>query len=342
MKPALVGRRYYCLVLVAIALAAAGCKKAGGGDAAANFPTEPITMTVGSGAGGGIDTATRGIQPYLAKALNATVIVENRPGNNSLIAANYVLSSKPDGHHLFIGTNATILNSQLHPDSWKSDKNSVDAFIPIYSWMHEDGNGIVVKKDSAFDTMDALAAEAHKRPLKLCIAGGLGSTDHVTALMIRKAYGGNWVIVPMDSAAEGTAAVLGGNCDAASCSPAGASIDPAQLKMLAVSTKKRAARFPDAPTFEEIGKPEVTLHFIIGAMAPLGTPQAVIDKLEAGFEKARNDPGFIEWAKRTNQPIGDEGWNGKQFYAALKEAYGNLQGIIPEMKAELQKAQQGN
>jgi tripartite-type tricarboxylate transporter receptor subunit TctC len=268
--------------------------------------------------------------------------VENRPGNNSLIAANHVLSSRADGHTLFIGTNATILNSELHPDSWKSDKPAVDAFIPIYSWMHEDGNGIVVKKDAKYQTMDDLAAEAQTRPVKLCIAGGLGSTDHVTALLIRKVYGGQWVIVPMDSAAEGTAAVLGGNCDASSCSPAGASIDPAQLKMLAVSTTKRAARFPDAPTFEELGKPEVTLHFIIGAMAPLGTPQPVVDKLEAAFEKARNDPGFIEWAKRTNQPIGDEGWNGNKFYEALKVAYSNLQAIIPEMKAELKKAQQGN
>ena len=81
---------------------------------------------------------------------------------------------------------------------------------------------------------------------------------------------------------------------------------------------------------------------MIGAMAPLATPQPIVDKLEAAFEKARNDPGFIEWAKRTNQPIGEEGWNGKKFYESLKIAYSNLQAIIPEMKAELKKAQQGN
>jgi tripartite-type tricarboxylate transporter receptor subunit TctC len=135
---------------------------------------------------------------------------------------------------------------------------------------------------------------------------------------------------------------MGGKCDACSSSPAGASVDPNRLRMLGVSTSKRAPRFPDAPTFAELGKPEATLQFVIGAMAPLGTPQGVVDKLEAAFAKARHDPGFLAWAERTNQPIGDDGWNSKEFGDFLKRAHVSLQGIIPEMRAELQKAQQGN
>lgn len=328
------------LSLLALVLILPACRPSG--DPVASFPREPVTIVVGSAPGGGRDTAARGIQPYFQKALGGTVVVENRPGSNSLIAANYVLSGPPDGHRLFIGSNATILNSQLHPESWKSDKSSVDAFIPIYSWMHEDGNGIMVAKDSPYASMDDLAAQAKQRAVTLCIAGGLGSTDHMTALMIRKLYGGNWIIVPMDSGGEAIASVLGRKCDACSSSPAGVSVDPNRLRMLAVSTSKRPARFPDAPTFAELGKPEATLHLVIGAMAPVGTPQGVIDKLEAAFAEARHDPGFLAWAERTDQPIGDDGWSSKEFGDFLKGAHVSLQGIIPEMRAELQKAQQGN
>jgi tripartite-type tricarboxylate transporter receptor subunit TctC len=325
---------------VVLALTVVACGHSGS-VAGSMFPTGRVTLVVGYNPGGGVDTAARGIQPYLQKALGTTVVIENRPGSNSLIAANHVLSSTPDGQTLFVGHNATILNSHLHPESWKSDKSSVDAFIPIYSWVHEDGNGIVVNKQSRYASMDDLAAEAKKRPVKLCIAGGLGSLDHVTAVMIRRLYGGQWVVVPMDGAAEGTAAVLGNKCDAASGSPAGASMDPARLTMLAVTTEKRAARWPDAPTFRELGKPEATALFVIGAMAPLGTPQPVIHRLEAAFSEARNDPAFIAWAERTNQPIGEEGWDGRKFHEFLKSSHSTLQRLIPDIQAELRKVREG-
>ena len=111
--------------------------------------------------------------------------------------------------------------------------------------------------------------------------------------------------------------------------------------MLAVSTEKRAARFPDAPTFQELNKPEATLLFVIGAMAPHGTPQPIVEKLERAFDTARNNPGFIEWAKRTNQPIGEQGWDGKKFLEFLKSSHASLQRIIPEMQADLRRAREG-
>jgi len=317
------------------------CQRSGG-DGAATFPNRPVTLVVGYSAGGTVDTAARGIQPYLQKALGTTVIVENKPGSSSLIAANYVAAARPDGYTLLIGTNATIMNSQIYPDSWKSERSYLDSFVPVYSWVNADGNAIAVKKDSAIRSMDELAAEARRRAVTLCIAGGLGSGDHVTILMIRKAYGGQWIIVPMDSGAEATAAVLGGKCDASSASPAGASVDPNSLRMLAVTMSQRASRWPDAPTFAELGKPEVTFDFVIGALAPLGTPPEVIAKLEAAFAQARNDPDFISWAGRSNQPIGEQGWNSKTLSDSLQRAHASLQGIIPDLREDIRKAQQGN
>jgi tripartite-type tricarboxylate transporter receptor subunit TctC len=270
------------------------------------------------------------------------VIVENKPGSNALIAANYVAASRPDGYTLMIGTNATILNSQVYADSWKSEKSFIESFIAIYSWVNADGNGIAVSKTSPFNSMEELAAEARKRPVKLCIAGGLGSGDHVTALVIRKAYGGDWIIVPMDSGAEATAAVLGSKCDASSASPAGASIDSNSLKMLAVTMERRASRWPDTPTFAELGKPEVSYHFVIGAMAPQGTPPAIIAQLEAAFAQARNDAEYIAWAQKSSQPVGERGWDAQTFSDFLRNAHANSQGFIPDLREDIRKAQQGN
>jgi len=328
------------VLLLAIAMMTS-CQRSGG-DGAATFPDRPVTLVVGYSAGGTVDTAARGIQPYLQKALGATVIVENRPGSSSLIAANYAAAAEPDGYTLMVGTNATIMNSQVYPDSWKAERSFIDSFIPIYSWVNADGNAIAVRKDSPWNSMDDLAAEAKRRAVKFCMAGGLGSGDHVTAIMIRKAYGGQWIIVPMDSGAEAIAAVLGSKCDASSASPAGASVDPGSLKMMAVTTPERASRWPDTPTFAELGKPEVTFQFVIGAMAPAGTPPAIIAKLETAFAQARRDADFIAWASSSNQPIGSEGWSAAKFGAFLRDANAGLQDVIPALREDIQKAQQGN
>ncbi|MGH9785894.1 MAG: Bug family tripartite tricarboxylate transporter substrate binding protein [Terriglobia bacterium] len=317
------------------------CQRSGG-DGAAAFPDRPVTLVVGYSAGGTVDTAARGIQPYLQKALGATVIIENKPGSSSLIAANYVAAARPDGYTLMIGTNATIMNSQIYPDSWKSGKSFIDSFVPVYSWVNADGNAIAVRRDSPLNSMEDLSAEAGKRAVKLCIAGGLGSGDHFTTVALRKAYGGNWIIVPMDSGAEATAAVLGGKCDASSASPAGASMDTNALKLLAVTMEKRTPRWPDAPTFAELGKPEVTFNFVIGAMAPVGTPPEIIAKLEAAFDTARHDADFIAWAEQTNQPIGEQGWDARTFSDFLQRAIAGSQGIIPDLREDIRKAQQGN
>lgn len=317
------------------------CRQSGGGDPS-TFPDRAVTLVVGYSPGGTVDTSARGIQPYLQRALGASVIVENKPGSNSLIAANDVAGSRPDGYTLMIGTNATILNSQVYPDSWISDQSFIDSFIPIYSWVNADGNGIAVKQDSSFQSMDDLAAEAGRRAIRLCLAGGLGSSDHVTVLMIRQAYGGEWTIVPMDSAAEAAASVLGDRCDAMSASPTGASIDPNSLHMLAVSMQDRSARWPETPTFAELGKPEITFQFVLGAMAPLGTPPEILAKLEAAFDQARNDAEFIAWADSTNQPIGEEGWPAETFADFLRQANANLQGVIPLLREDIRRAQQGN
>jgi tripartite-type tricarboxylate transporter receptor subunit TctC len=306
---------------------------------ASKWPEGSVTLVMGQGAGGAVDTNVRGIAPYLQKALGVSVVVNNMTGNNGLTAANYVYGVKPDGYNLLIGTSGVALVAQVMADQWKPGKPLEDAFIPLYSWIYADGNGVFVNKDAPWKTMADLAAEAQKRPIKFAIGGGWTSTDAVMAQMIRQAYGGNWVIIPTDSGAQVLSGLLGGQYDAGSTSPSGSAADPSTLRVLAVSMQARSPRWPDTPTFIELGKPTCSINQIIGAMAPTGTPPDVVAKLVAAFDKARNDPDYIAWAKKTDQLIGDKGWDAATYSAAMKTYTKNMGPVIPLLLAELQKAQ---
>ena len=337
------------LLSLVLTLALAGCTGSKGTankgvenkatSAGVDYPTKSIALVIGFGSGGGVDTAARGLQPYLQKYLGKTVVIENKPGNNALIATNYVGQTKPDGYTLLAATNGMALNSMLYPDAYKLGKPLQEALIPIYAWVNADGNGILVKKDSALKTMDDLAAKAKSSEVKIAIAGGMGSTDQVTVLTMEKAYGGKWTIIPMESAAEVAAAVEGGKVDAGSGSPASAAMDPNQIRMLAVTTEKRITRWPDTPTFVELGKPELTIIFVIGVMAPANTPAEIVKKLEDAFDKARNDPDYLAWAKKANQPIGDVGWKADQYKKYLADYQTNMAKIMPDLQDQLKKAQ---
>jgi tripartite-type tricarboxylate transporter receptor subunit TctC len=326
------------LLALVMALTIAGCGSSE--TAVEDYPTKSITLVVGFNPGGGVDTGTRGIQPYLQKYIGKTILVENKPGNQGLIAMNYVGEQRADGYTLLVCTNAMCLNAMIFPESYKLKGDPHEALIPIYSWINGDGNGIYVSKDSAVKTWDDLVEKARTEGVKIA-GSGIGSTDHITAITFSKLYGGNWTFVPMDSAGEVTSAVLGGQVDAGSSSPGAASLDPSRINMLAVTLKERAERWPEAPTFIEMGKPELYVLFVVGLMAPAGTPPEIITKLEKAMDQARNDEEFIEWAKNAKQAIGSEGWNSEVFKSYLEDYQKNMKVMIPDIQAALKAAQEG-
>ncbi|MCM1567331.1 MAG: tripartite tricarboxylate transporter substrate binding protein [Dehalobacter sp.] len=327
-------------LIVLLPLTLVGC----GDNSAKNiedYPTKSITVMVGFNPGGGVDTAVRGIQPYLQKYIGKTVLVENKPGNQGLIAMNYVGEQKPDGYTLIATTNAMSLNAMIFPESYKLKAAPEEALIPIYSWVNGDGNGIFVSKESAIKTWDDLVAKAQTEEGIKIAGSGIGSTDHITAITLTKIYGGKWTFVPMDSAGEVASAVLGGQVDAGSSSPGAASLDPSRVNMLAVTLKERAEKWPDAPTFIELEKPELYILFVIGLMAPAGTPPEIIAKLEDAMDQARNDQAFIDWAENAKQPIGKEGWKAETYKSYLTDYQTNMKALVPDIQEALKAAQGG-
>ncbi|MDR1194808.1 MAG: tripartite tricarboxylate transporter substrate binding protein [Peptococcaceae bacterium] len=337
-QPKILAKILAIVLLFCLCFSLAAC----GGDDPANYPDKSITIHVGFNPGGGVDTAVRGIQPYLQKYIGASVLVENRPGNQGLIAMNYAGEQKADGYTLLATTNAMSLNAMVFPESYKLGKPVEEAMIPIYSWINADGNGLFVSKESPLKTWDDVVAAAQTEKGIKIGGSGIASTDHITLITIQAIYGGNWTFVPMDSAGEVVSAVLGGQLDVGSSSPGGASLDPGRINMLAVTLAERAPKWPDAPTFIELGQPDLYILFVVGLMAPADTPPEIIKKLEDAMAQARNDPDYIAWAENAQQAIGEEGWDGVTYSEYLTNYQSFMSGIIPEIRAQLDAAQQGN
>ncbi len=321
--------------LLTVGLLAGGCK-AGGSNK--KWPAKPVTLIVSQGTGGGTDTTVRALQPYLQKALGVAVMVENKPGSAGLTAANYVYDQPSDGYTILASHNGLLLSTQLTPDAFKPKKPLLDVLTPMYSWLSADGNAIIVKKDSPFKSVDDIAKAAQTKTLTVALAGGAGSTDHLTYLQFTKAYPGKYQFVPFDSAGEAVAAVLGGHTDFGLAGLAGGSVDLSRVTALAVTTEKRMDAAPDVKTFAELGHKELTLTFTVGAYVKADTPPEVKKALEAAFEKAFKDPGYQDWAKNSKKPIG-EGWGSAKWTEYLKFFDGVVQKVLPDIKADMAKAQ---
>jgi tripartite-type tricarboxylate transporter receptor subunit TctC len=328
-------KRILLVLTMGLLVASMSVWAGGTSEGAAEFPTRPITLVCGSGVGGGTDSMMRGIMPYFEKYIGVQVKGENRTGAHGVIAANYVYKQKPDGYTLFAMNNPYEIDIMMNPDKEKTGVTSLLVFEPVCSWLNADGNAFAVRKGDPIQTMEQMAAEAKKRTLNVALAGGVGSSDHITYLMAIKVYGGDYQFVPYDSGGEAISALLGKHVDVAVVSLSGDAVTPETIDLLATTLGDRVPHFPDTPTFEELGHPELSLSFHVGAMAPPGTPREIIATLEAAFEKAFYDPGYQEWAKKTGKPIGDfygtKRWG--DFLAQYSKSLTEMMPVIEEAMA---------
>lgn len=334
------------IVVLAIGMLLIGCNSnppeqpAQPGDAqTVNYPVKPITFVVPFAPGGSNDVATRGIQPYIQKYLGVPVLVENLSGSSGILGANKVYDSNNDGYVVLSLANTSMYRPKLMPDVTKFGDSMLESFIPVAAWMTGDANAIVVQKTSSINSLSILVEEA-KDGLTIGIGGGIGSSDHASALVLIEAIGGDWTVVPYGGGAEVAAALLGGHIDVAMLGVAGA-VDTSNFNLLAITSQERIKHYPDLPTFKELGYSDIDLSYVVGAAVPVGTPMEVVDILEDAIEKAFNDPDFQSWAEAAEVPIG-QFFNREKFKAYLEEYTGNIDNILPIMIESMQQIQSGN
>ena len=259
--------------------------------AAQTFPVagKPVRVLVGFAPGGGTDIQARIVLPKLAEALGVPVVVENKPGAGTALAAAEVARAAPDGHTLlytFNGTFAQLPFTQHVPyDPFKD-------FTPI-SLGARGSQLLVVHTSVPVKSIAELRAWGRAHPRELNIASfGTGTSSHIFAELLMRQLGVDMVHVPYKGAGDAAKDLLAGRVqlmfDAATT--AIQNIHTGKLRALGVVAEQRSKFLPDVPTFAEQGLKGIDLVGWLGWYGPAGMPRDTVRKLNAALARALANP----------------------------------------------------
>jgi tripartite-type tricarboxylate transporter receptor subunit TctC len=255
---------------------------------AQDFPTRPIRLIVGFTAGGTTDFVARLLAERIRIPLGQPVIVENRPGANGAVAAEYVAKTEADGTTLFFTTvGAVAINPALRPNlAYDPIRDFAPVGLAVFN-----STTLVVNAATPVNSARELANLAKEKPVTVGITG-LGAISHLALELYQAAAGVKFQAVPYRGASQAVTDLLGGQLDAlfGDVPTIIAQVKAGKLKALAASSQQRSDIFPEVPTFVEQGFADTVANQWAGTLAPANAPPAVIAKLHAAFDGALNDP----------------------------------------------------
>ena len=270
-------------------LALAGALFAGAA-AAQDYPTRPIRMIVAFSAGGTTDYVARTLADKVRASLGQPVVIENKPGANGAIGADFVSKAEPDGYTLFFSTAGAL---SINP-SMRSDLpyDPIKGFTPIVPTAR---NTVLFAVNSGLgvSTAQEMIARAKEKRGSITVAiTGIGAISHLAIEMLQHSAKIKLQAVPYRGAGPAIADLIGGQVNAMSAEvpvlmP---QIKAGKAKVLAISAQNRSEVMPDIPTFAELGYPDVVADNWSGVLAPPKTPPAIVAKLNAAFNAVVKDP----------------------------------------------------
>ena len=258
------------------------------------YPSKPIRIVVPYPAGGGIDVISRVAGQRLSQRLGQPVLIDNRPGAGTILAAELVAKAAPDGYTLMITTDSTVtINQHLYA---KLPYDPVKDFVPVTQLVLL--NQLLLANPAVpAGNLKELIAYAKNNPGKLNYASyGSGSQPHLAMETLKNQAGIDIVHVPYKGIPQAVPAAIAGEVQLTFSGAASsqAHIKAGRLKALAVGGKTRLALMPDVPTFIESGFPDVPSNAWFGLFAPAGTPRDIVMKLHAEMTRILRDPEFIQ------------------------------------------------
>lgn len=247
--------------------------------AAQSWPQKPLKYVVPFSSGGVSDGVARLIALHLADKLGQPVVVENKPGVSGIVGTQAVARSPADGYTLIGGTITThavnpFFNKNLGYDPKKD-------FVPI-NMVGTVSNVLVVASDSRFNSVKQIVAELKAQPDSLTYGtAGAGTSQHLSGQLFQSLTGTQLRQIAYKGGSGAMIDLVGGQIDMVfeTIAAARPMIDGKRVKMLAVTSKSRLASLPDVPSLAEAGVPHFEMQSWQGVFAPVGTPQAVIDRL---------------------------------------------------------------
>ena len=282
-----------CLVRLAACLLCTATAVSAGVSRAADYPTHPVRIIIGFGAGATADTPARLLGQKFSDALGQQFLIENKPGAGSNVAAEYVARSPNDGYTLFMATAAQTNYAGMTIDPTYDVMKDFSPILRVASVP----NMLVAHPSLGVNNLEELIALAKTRPNQIFYgSSGVGTTTHVAGELINIMAGIKLMHVPYPGSAQALTDVMTGRIQLwfAPASAVIQQVEKGELKAIAVTTAQRASIAPDVPTMAEAGLPGYDLGLWFGLLAPAGTPRPIIDKLARLANDALKSKDVIE------------------------------------------------
>ena len=282
---------------------------------AQDYPAKPVRILVPFAPGGAVDTSTRILTQKMSERLGWNFVIENRPGGNGFIATTAVAKSAADGYTLLMAhTGEFAVNPALFDNvPYELERD----FVPIT--MVSDAPMLYLARAAApFNTLQELVREAKAKPGTLTFASpGNGSVNHLAGEWLAHAAGIKLQHVPYKGGAPAAAAVGAGDVEFGVMAVPGAA-PFGRGKVIGITTQKKSPLNPEWPTPRDGGITDVDASIWVGLFAPKGTPQPIIDKLNAEVRRSLEQPDL---QKRFIEAGGAEavGMSSAEFLARIKQ-----------------------
>jgi len=292
--------------------------------ARAEWPERPVRWIVPFGPGGANDLIARVAAEGVRKRLGQPIVIENRPGAGAVVGTVAVAKAAPDGYTFLIGAAGVITNSMLLKNLSYADSDLVPVGMIAVA-----PSTIVVNPSVPASNMNEFVAWAKSQGDNRVTwaTAGSGSTPHFVAEMVKEASGLSMTIVPFRSGSDGVNAVLANTATATSEASIVVlpQIQAGLLKPIATTYTKRISAYPSLSTTAEQGYPTVEIGHWAGLLAPRGTPQPIIDKMNAELQAALKTPEVAEKLSQSGiEPAGGSVADFAAFIASERKRLGDI------------------
>lgn len=290
-----------------------------------DYPSKPVRLVVAFAPGGAADIVARTVAPKLGEALGQNVIVENKPGANGNIAAEFVVASAPDGHTLLWGFPGLATNPSLYQKLSYDPQRDLAPIILVASTPVL----LVANPNSPFKTLKELIAQAREKPGALNFgSAGNGASGHMAGELFKSMANVQMQHVPYRGAVLALNDLVTGQLQVVFDSVAGAVqlVQSGKLRAIAVAGTKRSEMLPDVPTFDEAGLPGYDAGTWFGILAPRGTPRPIVERLRSEALKAMATPEVK--ARFATLALDAGGGTPEDFGNFLKNETGKWAGVV--------------
>jgi len=314
--------------LIALLLAIAG------NTIAQNYPVKPVRMVVPYAAGGTYDIYARVIGQKLTEVWGQPVVIENRVGANAIIGTDLVAKSAPDGYTVMMGgIGPHGINPSLYPNL---PYDPVRDFAPVIH-IASAPNVLIVHPSVSAQSVNDLISLVQAKPGQLSFSSaGSGSSQHLSAELLKSLIGLKMTHVPYKGGAPGAAAVVAGDVSLmfASASDALRFVGAGRVRALAVTGEKRISALPDVPTMIEAGVPGFVADAWFGVLAPAATPPDIVSKLNIDIGSALKVPEVAERVSLQGSAV-IIGGSSEQFGAFIRSEIAKWSAVVKSSGAKV-------